>query len=86
MKAEDVKVTVDNDVLTIRGERKEEKERKQDDNYVRESSRGTFLRRLPLPRGVKAEDVKARVRDGVLEVRMPRGKEAAPRQIRVQAG
>jgi HSP20 family protein len=56
-------------VLT--GERKEEKEEKKDNVYRTEREYGTFYRVVPLPEGVKPEEVKATFADGVLEVSVP---------------
>ena len=67
----DVKVTVVHDELTIEGERKIEKEEKQEVFYRTERSYGGFYRRIPLPEHVKAEVAKATFRNGVLEIEMP---------------
>lgn len=63
----DVELTVLDGALTIRGERREEK---KDKNH-REFQYGAFSRRIPLPRSVDVEDIKASYLDGVLEVRFP---------------
>lgn len=69
----DVTVSVDNDVLTIRGERREEEKEK---NH-REFHYGSFTRSITLPKGVNAEEISATYTDGVLEVRVPRAAEEA---------
>jgi HSP20 family protein len=71
---EDVTVELTEEALTIRGERKKEKEEKGEGFYRTERSYGTFYRVLPLPEGVKTETAKAEVRDGVLEITMPMAK------------
>lgn len=71
VKKEHVKVEVDNGQLVLTGERKEEKEEKKDNVYRTEREYGTFYRVVPLPEGVKPEDVKATFADGVLEVSVP---------------
>jgi len=71
LKKEDVTVEVTDEAITIRGERKKEKEEKGEGFYRTERSYGTFYRVLPLPEGVKTEAAKAEVRDGVLEITMP---------------
>jgi HSP20 family protein len=68
---EDVKVSVVDDVLTIQGERKKEIETKKDDFYRTERMYGAFFRSLPLPEGIKTEQVQAIFKDGVLEITMP---------------
>jgi HSP20 family protein len=71
VKKENVKVEVDNGQLVLTGERKEEKEEKKDNVYRTEREYGTFYRVVPLPEGVKPEEVKATFADGVLEVSVP---------------
>ena len=71
MKKEDVKVEVTDGHLAISGERKAESEEKKDNVYRCEREYGSFYRAVPLPAGVKIEDVKASFADGVLEVTVP---------------
>lgn len=66
-----VKVEITNDVLTLSGERKEEKEEKREGFYRTERSYGSFYRQIPLPEGVKTENATATFHNGVLEVMMP---------------
>ena len=72
MKREDIQVSVDGDMLTIKGRREEEKEVKEDDYYSCERSTGEFSRTVRLPEGVGVEAVEAKYEDGVLEVTVPR--------------
>jgi HSP20 family protein len=81
----DIEVTVQDGTLTIRGERKEEKEEKKDNYYCSERSYGAFLRSLPLPQGVEADQVKATFKKGVLEVRLPKAKEAKGKTVEIKA-
>jgi HSP20 family protein len=71
LKKEDVKVEVIDGQLSISGERKSEVEETKDDFYRCEREYGSFYRSVPLPEGVKLEDVKATFADGVLEVSVP---------------
>ena len=71
MKKEDVKVEVTDGQLAISGERKSESEEKRENFYRCEREYGSFYRAVPLPEGVKLEDVKAMFSDGVLEVSVP---------------
>jgi HSP20 family protein len=71
LKKEDVKVELTDGHLVISGERKTEAEEKKGDFYRCERAYGSFFRAVPLPAGVKTEDVKASFADGVLEVTMP---------------
>jgi HSP20 family protein len=86
LEQKDIEVTVQDGTLTIRGERKEEKEEKKEDYYyVVERSYGAFVRSLPLPKGVDADKVKATFKKGVLEVRLPKAKEAKGKTVEVKA-
>lgn len=71
MKKEDVLVEVTDGHLALSGERKRETKDKKDDVYRSEREYGSFYRAVPLPEGVKLEDVKATFSDGVLEVSIP---------------
>ena len=71
LKKEDVMVEVRDGHLTLSGERKRETEEKKDNFYRSEREYGSFYRAVPLPEGVRLEDVKATFSDGVLEVSVP---------------
>ena len=80
----EVKITVQNDVLTVRGERKQEKETK-DENYHRmERSYGSFQRSFTLPSSVKNDKIDASYNDGVLTIGLPKAEEAKPKEIEVK--
>jgi len=81
----DVEVTVQDSMLTIKGERKAETEEKKDDYYCCERTFGAFTRSLTLPAGVDADKVKATFKNGVLEVRLPKAPEAKGKKIEVKA-
>lgn len=68
---EDVEITVVNNRLHLRGERKHSNEVRRDDYFFSESSYGFFERYFTLPQGVKPEDVKASFKNGVLEITLP---------------
>jgi HSP20 family protein len=88
LKKEDVKVEVTDGHLAISGERKTEAEEKKDDFYRCERQYGSFYRAVPLPEGVKLEDVKATFADGVLEVSIPLPvkEESKVRNVEIQEG
>jgi HSP20 family protein len=82
----DVNVELEDNVLTISGERKAEHEDKRE-GYVRvERAFGTFRRSLTLPEGINAEAVQASFENGVLEVRIPKPEERKPRKVAIQVG
>jgi HSP20 family protein len=72
MKREDMQVTVEGDLLTIKGRREEEKEVKEEDYYCSERSTGEFSRTMRLPEAATAEAIEAKYEDGVLEVTVPK--------------
>ncbi len=76
VKKEDVKVTVENGVLEIRGERKFEKEEKGKKYHRIERSYGSFQRMFSLPEGVEGDQVKAQFKDGLLTVHLPKSEKA----------
>ena len=71
LKKEDVKLELTNELLTISGERQEEKEETRQGFYRTERMYGTFYREVPLPEGAKTEDATAIFNNGVLEVTIP---------------
>ena len=71
MKKDDVRVEVADGYLTLSGERKKETKEEKDNVYREEREYGSFCRTVPLPKGVKADDVKATFNNGVLEVSVP---------------
>jgi HSP20 family protein len=73
-----VKVEMDDGYLVIRGERKAEEEVREEDYYRMERTYGSFYRRLPIPFEVKAEQIKASYKDGVLEVEIPKPAKPTP--------
>jgi HSP20 family protein len=86
MKKEDVKVSVENGVLAITGERKFEKEEKDKKYHRVERSYGHFLRSFALPDGVDDTRLAAEYKDGVLRVRLPKSERTKPKSIEVAVG
>ena len=84
LKKEDIKVNVEDGVLTITGERKFEKEEKNKKYHRIERSYGNFTRTFTLPEAVKADKVAAEFKDGVLHVRLPKDETAKPKTIEVK--
>lgn len=79
----DIDVRVENNTLTIRGERKFSNEVRED-NYLRvERAYGTFTRSFSLPNTVSTEAIKAEYKNGVLTVHMPKREETKPKQIKI---
>jgi HSP20 family protein len=84
VKKEDVKVTVDDGVLRIQGERNQEKEDKGKKYHRIERSYGTFLRTFALPDNIDEGQVQADFKDGVLNVRLRKSEKAKPKSIEVK--
>jgi HSP20 family protein len=84
IKKDEVKVTLENGVLTITGERKFEKEEKNKRYHRVERAYGTFARSFTLPDDAEADHVSAEFRDGVLQVRIAKSEKARPRSIDVK--
>jgi HSP20 family protein len=84
VKKEDVKVSVDNGVLRIEGERKQEKEEKGKKYHRIERSYGSFLRTFALPDNVDDSKVQADFKDGILNVRLRKSEKSKPRSIEVK--
>jgi HSP20 family protein len=82
---QDVSVTVENGVLTISGEKKQEVQEGKEDSsyYLYERRYGHFERSFSLPRTVSAEKVRARFENGVLTVALPKMEEAKPRKVQI---
>jgi HSP20 family protein len=83
MKREDIGVTFENNVLTIRGERRLEQEAKRENFQRMERQYGTFSRSFTLPATVDGSKISASYKDGVLTIRLPQREEARPKQIAV---
>lgn len=83
LKREDIKLTFENGVLTIQGERKLSDEVKRDNYQRTERQHGTFSRSFTLPNTVDAARISASYKDGLLTVRLPQREEARPKQIAV---
>lgn len=86
MKKEDIKVNVNEDVLTISGERKYEKEEKGKKYHRVERAYGSFMRSFTLPEDTDGSKVSAEYKDGVLKVRLPKSEKAKPKSIEVKIG
>jgi HSP20 family protein len=82
----DVEVKLTNGNLTIKGEKKEEKEEREKDYYLSERRYGSFVRSFPLPEGVNADKIEASFAKGVLTIKLPKTAEAqAEKKIPVKA-
>ena len=79
----DIDVRVENNMLTIRGERKFEQNVKEEDYLRIERTYGSFSRSFSLPNTVSTEGIKAEYKNGVLEIALPKRAESKPKQVKV---
>jgi len=86
MSENDVGIELENNVLTIAGERKTEHEQQHEGYYRLERAIGSFSRALSLPEGVDPEAVAATFDNGVLTVRIPKPAQARPRKVKIGVG
>jgi HSP20 family protein len=86
LKAEDLEITVENNVLTIKGETRQESADKQRNFHRVERRFGSFQRTIGLPTTVKADAIQASLTDGILRLEIPKAEEVKPRKISVSVG
>lgn len=85
IKKEEIKVGIEDNVLTIRGETKETKEEQRGDYMMRERCTGSFYRSVRLPDSADADRAESSLEDGVLTVEIPMKESAKPKQIEVKS-
>ncbi|MGB2980769.1 MAG: Hsp20/alpha crystallin family protein [Candidatus Zixiibacteriota bacterium] len=83
---DDVKISVQDSILTLKGEKKQEKEEKETDYHRIERSYGSFCRSFQLPTTVRADKIKADYKDGVLSIILPKTEEVKPKEIPIGIG
>lgn len=83
LESQDLDVSVSGDVLTIKGEKKQEKEEKDEQHHVVERSYGAFMRMVRLPAPVAQDKVKASFKNGVLTINLPKSEEVKQKAIPV---
>ena len=86
VKPEEVEISVQNDVLSIRAEHREETKDEKKDYYRREIRYGSFHRALALPSSVDSDKAEARFDNGILTLHLPKAEAARPKQIKVSSG
>ena len=80
----DVKISINNRVLNLHGERKEEKENEDGKFYYRERHIGSFSRSFQLPETVNEDGIQASFRNGVLSIELPKLEEALPKDLEIK--
>jgi HSP20 family protein len=79
-----IDISLNDGMMTIKGEKRQEKEEKKENYHFVERSYGAFTRSVPLPGEVQREKVKASYKDGVLKVILPKSEEARKKEIKVK--
>lgn len=85
MSIDDIEIEVENNVLSLRGEKREEEEKEDRKYHVWERCYGSFERSFTLPRTVKPDQISAQFKDGILHIQMPKAPEAKSRKISIKA-
>ena len=85
MNAKDIDVRIENNVLMLKGERKFEKETKEENYHRVEREYGSFSRAFTLPTAVKEDKVMAEYKDGILKITLPKKEEVKPKSIKIEA-
>jgi len=85
MEAKDIDIAIVGDTLTIKGEKKTEREEKEENYHIVERSYGSFSRSMKLPAAVDADKVEATYKNGVLTVSCPKKEEVKPKAIEIKA-
>ena len=83
MDEKDIEIILDNNILTIRGEKKEEREEKEKDYHLSEVHYGHFSRVVPVPTGINLDQVKSTFKKGVLRLTLPKTEEAKSHRRRI---
>lgn len=84
MEPKDIDISLSDGVLTIKGEKKQEREEKEEDYHLIERSYGSFARSIQLPKGVQSDKIQATYKNGVLKVVLPKSEEAKKKEIKIK--
>jgi HSP20 family protein len=84
LRKEDIEIQVRDNTLTLKGEKKFEKEVKEESYHRVERAYGSFQRSFTLPSTIKQDAIEASFKDGILEISLPKAEEAKPKQIKIQ--
>jgi len=80
----EIDISLTDGILTIKGEKKQEKEEKEENYHLIERSFGTFSRSIRLPREVQSDKINATYKNGVLKVTLPKSEEAKKKEIKIK--
>jgi HSP20 family protein len=80
----DIDISLTNDLLTIKGEKKQEKEEKEENYHLIERSYGSFTRSIRLPKEVQSDKINASYKNGLLKITLPKSEEAKKKEIKIK--
>ncbi len=86
MEPKDIDISLSGGMLTIKGEKKQEREEKEEDYHVIERSYGSFTRSVQLPKEVQSDKITASYKNGVLKITLPKSEEAKKKEIKIKVG
>ena len=84
--AKDIDISLTGDVLTIKGEKRQEKEEKEEDYHLVESSYGSFSRSVRLPAEVESDKIKASYKNGILNITLPKSEKVKAKEVKIKVG
>ncbi len=84
MDPKDIDISLSDGVLTIRGEKKQEREEKEADYHLVERSYGSFSRSIQLPKEVQSDKISASYKNGILKITLPKSEEAKKKEIKIK--
>jgi len=84
MDVKDIDISLSGGILTIKGEKKQEKEEKEENYHIIERSYGKFIRSVQLPGEVKSDKINASYKDGVLNITLPKSEEAKKKEVKIK--
>jgi HSP20 family protein len=84
MDPKDIDISLSDGVLTIKGEKRQEKEEKEADYHLVERSYGSFARSVQLPREVQSDKISASYKNGILKITLPKSEEAKKKEIKIK--
>ena len=86
MDPKDIDISLSNGTLTIKGEKKQEREEKDEDYHLVERHYGSFMRSVMLPSEVKQDKINASYKNGILKVVLPKSEEAKKKEVKIKVG
>jgi HSP20 family protein len=84
--AKDIDISLTGDVLTIRGEKKQEKEEREEDYHLIERSHGSFSRSVRLPAEVESNKIRASYKNGILNITLPKSEKVKAKEVKIKVG